>query len=167
VVLGGVTVVVTVVVDGLFSCPLEPQAAISVLSPTAVVSTAAAAKPRAIRFSIIMITQSVDGGDLLRAFTHSGAMSSAILAGDQSASEPTGREKRLAIVKAGRYRRTDMSGSSVSSVVGLVAASTPNGSRVATLGGEYSPAHFPVRRSSRTRHNRHRVTARPDPSRCR
>ncbi len=54
VVLVGVTVVVTVVVDGVFSCPLEPHAAVSVLSPTAVVSAAATTKRRAIRFSIII-----------------------------------------------------------------------------------------------------------------
>lgn len=64
VVLGGVRVIVTVVVDGLFSCPLGPHAAVNVLSPTAVVSTAATAKRRAIRFSIIVRTQSVGGGAL-------------------------------------------------------------------------------------------------------
>jgi len=36
-----------------------------------------------------------------------------------------------------------MSGSSVSPVVGLVAASIPDGSRVATLGGEFTSALSP------------------------
>jgi len=151
VVLGGVTVVVTVVVDGLLSCPLEPHAAVSELSPTAAVSAAATAKRRTLRFSIIMITQSVEGrGDLLRASTHSGAMSSAILAEDSSVSEPTGHEKggperrrRRSGALVGVDASGVMSGSSVSSVVGLVAASIPDGSRVATVGGEFTSVTFP------------------------